>query len=161
MITPSVVSERLKVRASLAKQGLRELLAKGTGLFQEVTLQVLCFIEYPFCLIFYRAPSLNSIKLRFNKVRCTSWWSACLYKEHEGWWICDCWINQFSGNCLYLDNWLLCDSVTCLWINFNVIFNSFPSFWKESRIGCAEEGDGWWSFYIFCFWHCEHSTGQI
>ncbi|EFO25388.1 hypothetical protein LOAG_03099 [Loa loa] len=29
LITPSVVSERLKVRASLAKQGLRELLAKG------------------------------------------------------------------------------------------------------------------------------------
>ncbi|KAI1725280.1 s25 ribosomal protein domain-containing protein [Ditylenchus destructor] len=29
LITPSVVSERLKVRASLAKAGLRELLAKG------------------------------------------------------------------------------------------------------------------------------------
>uniref|UniRef100_A0A0N5AI29 40S ribosomal protein S25 n=1 Tax=Syphacia muris TaxID=451379 RepID=A0A0N5AI29_9BILA len=29
LITPSVVSERLKVRASLAKQGLRELLEKG------------------------------------------------------------------------------------------------------------------------------------
>jgi small subunit ribosomal protein S25e len=30
LITPSVVSERLKVRASLAKAGLRELLAKGS-----------------------------------------------------------------------------------------------------------------------------------
>ncbi|MFH4978132.1 hypothetical protein AB6A40_004841 [Gnathostoma spinigerum] len=29
LITPSVVSERLKVRASLAKKGLSELLAKG------------------------------------------------------------------------------------------------------------------------------------
>ena len=29
LITPSVLSERLKIRASLAKQGLRELLAKG------------------------------------------------------------------------------------------------------------------------------------
>lgn len=29
LITPSVVSERLKVRASLAKAGLRKLLAEG------------------------------------------------------------------------------------------------------------------------------------
>ena len=30
LITPSVVSERLKVRGSLAKKGLRELYVKGT-----------------------------------------------------------------------------------------------------------------------------------
>lgn len=36
LITPSVVSERLKVRGSLARRALTELLQKGTTLFTAI-----------------------------------------------------------------------------------------------------------------------------
>uniref|UniRef100_A0A915DAR9 40S ribosomal protein S25 n=1 Tax=Ditylenchus dipsaci TaxID=166011 RepID=A0A915DAR9_9BILA len=46
LITPSVVSERLKVRASLAKAGLRELLAKGL---------IKCVVKHGSQLVYTRA----------------------------------------------------------------------------------------------------------
>lgn len=46
LITPSVVSERLKVRASLAKQGLRELMAKG---------HIKCVVKHGSQLVYTRA----------------------------------------------------------------------------------------------------------
>uniref|UniRef100_A0A915DAC8 40S ribosomal protein S25 n=1 Tax=Ditylenchus dipsaci TaxID=166011 RepID=A0A915DAC8_9BILA len=48
LITPSVVSERLKVRASLAKAGLRELLAKGL---------IKCVVKHGSQLVYTRAIS--------------------------------------------------------------------------------------------------------
>nr|ACD88890.1 small subunit ribosomal protein 25 [Caenorhabditis brenneri] len=46
LITPSVVSERLKVRASLAKAGLKELQAKGL---------VKCVVHHPGQVVYTRA----------------------------------------------------------------------------------------------------------
>ncbi|GMR49604.1 hypothetical protein PMAYCL1PPCAC_19799, partial [Pristionchus mayeri] len=52
LITPSVVSERLKVRASLAKAGLRELQAKGL---------VKCIVKHAGQLVYTRATKADDV----------------------------------------------------------------------------------------------------
>ncbi|CAJ0579962.1 unnamed protein product, partial [Mesorhabditis spiculigera] len=52
LITPSTVSERLKVRASLAKAGLRELQAKGL---------IKCVVQHGAQLVYTRASKADEV----------------------------------------------------------------------------------------------------
>ncbi|CAJ0946453.1 unnamed protein product, partial [Mesorhabditis belari] len=52
LITPSTVSERLKVRASLAKAGLRELQAKGL---------IKCVVKHGSQLVYTRATKADEV----------------------------------------------------------------------------------------------------